>query len=124
MVTGALPMDTEAIAATVGSAMLRARTETGFIAGTFMGAVYTACPGLAEPAMIVPTVALPPAMPLTSQLTAVFNVPVTVAVNAMLLPSATTATLGEIVTVTAGLMDTVREAVFDGSATAVAVIVT
>jgi hypothetical protein len=49
---------------------------------------------------MVPTVELPPATPFTLQLTAVFEVPVTVAVNCCCPPMVTWAVVGESVTVT------------------------
>jgi hypothetical protein len=67
MVTRALPVD-------VGEVVLVARTVTVWRPGTDDGAKYR------PPASITPTVASPPAMPLTLQLT-VLGAPLTVAVN-------------------------------------------
>jgi hypothetical protein len=58
-----------------GSLTTDACTVTTLFGGTLAGAVYWPV----DP--IRPNVALPPAVPLTDQLTAVFDVPVTVAVN-------------------------------------------
>jgi hypothetical protein len=44
---------------------------------------------------IVPTVLFPPGIPLTLQVTAIFVVPVTVAVNCWVVPGATVAEVGE-----------------------------
>ena len=60
----------------VESAADTAVTVTVAGEGTVIGAVYT------PDAEIIPTVALPPAVPLTLQFTAVFEEPVTVAANA------------------------------------------
>jgi hypothetical protein len=59
----------------VESAADTAVTVTVAGEGTVIGAVYT------PDVEIIPTVALPPAVPLTLQFTAVFEEPVTVAVN-------------------------------------------
>src|SRR5712692_6576914 len=60
--------------------------------GSFAGAVY-------RPALeIVPKVELPPGTPLTFHVAAVFEVPVTVAVNCCVLPSSTFAVEGETLT--------------------------
>jgi len=48
--------------------------------------------------VIVPVVALPPGVPSTAQLTAVFVEPVTVAVNCCVAPPAMLAVVGEMVT--------------------------
>lgn len=70
-----------AITVTVAEAIfVESATETAVIVtaagvGTIMGAVYT------PDAEIIPTVALPPAVPLTLQFTAVLEAPVTAAVN-------------------------------------------
>jgi hypothetical protein len=50
---------------------------------------------------MVPAALLPPATPLTCQVTAVLDVPVTVAVNCSVAPAATFADVGEIETATA-----------------------
>ena len=86
-------------------------------AGIAAGAEY-------KPAgFIVPTAAEPPAIPLTAQFTAVFALPVTVAVKAWLLPKTTEAEAGLTATVTGGGGDgnvTVAWAKEDGLATEVA----
>src|SRR5215472_3863112 len=51
---------------------------------------------------MVPTTAFPPAMPFTLQVTAAFDVPVTVAVSCCVLPSNTLELGDETITVTAG----------------------
>jgi hypothetical protein len=61
---------------------------------------------------------------LTSQVTLVFVVPFTVAAKFIMLPGAIVAAVGEIVILVTGLIDTLIAAVFDGSATAVAAMVT
>ena len=64
--------------------------------GIVLGAVY-------NPAVvIVPTVALPPAVPFTCQVTAVFVVPVTVSRNCLVAPGLTVAEAGVTVTVIGG----------------------
>jgi hypothetical protein len=88
-----------------------------------VGAVYTA--GLVLPGVLamVPSVAFPPAMPLTSQLTLVSDAPVTFPVKVMVLPGATVAAVGETVIFTPVLfavMLIVAVADFAGSATLVA----
>ena len=60
--------------------------------GTVLGAVYR------PEVEIVPTVALPPVVPLTLQVTAVFDVPVTVAVNCRVAEVITVADDGETLT--------------------------
>jgi len=72
----------------------------------------------------VPTVALPPAIPFTLQVTAVFVVPVTVAVNCCVAPVTTEALVGLTLTVTGSTTVTEAEADLVGSATLVAVTVT
>ena len=49
--------------------------------------------------MIVPTVEFPPVMPFTLQVTAVFVLPVTLAVNCFVVPLVTLANEGDIATV-------------------------
>jgi hypothetical protein len=85
----------------VVSAALVAVTVVLTPVGTAEGAVYKP---LVE---TVPTVALPPTSPLTLQLTAVFAVPLTVAVNCCVWETTTDALVGESVTDTAGVMVTV-----------------
>jgi hypothetical protein len=78
-----LPPVEAAVATTVASAeadLVESAAETAVMVtvagvGTLIGAVYT------PEVEIIPTVALPPAMPLTLQFTVVFVEPVTVAVN-------------------------------------------
>jgi hypothetical protein len=76
------------------SAALVACTDTATGVGRFAGAVYTPL------ASIVPTVAFPPEIPFTLQLTAVLVVLATVAVNDCGSPSSTDAVAGTTVTVT------------------------
>jgi len=66
-------------------------TVAGF--GTVLGAVYK------PPVVIVPTVAFPPATPFTCQFTAIFVVPVTVAVNCCVWPGVKFTDAGETLTV-------------------------
>ena len=66
---------TLALADWFGSAMLLAVTVTVWFAVTVVGAVYRPVE------LTTPVVELPPIMQLTDQFTAVFVVPVTVAVN-------------------------------------------
>ena len=68
-------MVTAAFADLVVSATLVAVTVTTGDPGTVFGAVYRPV------AEIVPTVLFPPKVPFTDQVTAVFALPVTVAVN-------------------------------------------
>jgi len=85
--------------------------------GTCAGAVYT-------PALeIVPTVESPPAVPLTCQLTAVFEVLRTDALNDRVAPTATVAVLGLTLTTTLATV-TAAEALRVGSAAATALTVT
>ena len=77
------PLVTAAVAVTVAIAepiFVESTTDTAVMVtvagvGTVIGAVYT------PDAEIIPTVALPPEVPLTLQFTAVLEAPVTVAVN-------------------------------------------
>jgi hypothetical protein len=76
--------------------------------------------------VIVPTVLLPPRTPLTSQLTAVFVVPVTLALNCCVAPTCKLDVVGETDTATAvagGLTVTLAFALFVVSATLRAVTV-
>lgn len=66
--------------------------------GIVLGAVYNPL------AVIVPTVALPPAVPFTCQVTAVFVVPVTVSMNCLVAPGLTVAEAGVTVTVIGGVL--------------------
>jgi hypothetical protein len=113
---------TDAPALLVGSATLVAVTVCP---PAVDGAVYN------PPVLTVPTVLFPPFTPSTDQVTAVFVVPVTVAVNCCVPPSATIAVVGEMVTVIVGgggvitgVMVTVAFALLVGSALATAVTVT
>src|SRR5215470_8652682 len=77
------------------SAAFATETATTVTVGGFgmeLGAVYNPV------ALIVPTVALPPDMPFTCQLTAVFVVPVTLAMNCFVAPGLTVAEAGVTVT--------------------------
>jgi hypothetical protein len=104
----------------VGSACDTAVTVTVLGFGTFAGAVYSP---LEE---IVPTVEFPPVTLFTSQVTAVFDVPVTVAVNCCVPFAATVAGEGETVTVTivGETIATAADAAFVESACDTAVTVT
>src|ERR1039458_9453269 len=105
----------------VESAVLVAVTATLLGLGTVAGAGYKP---LAE---IVPTGGLAPAMPFTLHVTAVFVVPVTVAVNCCAPPVATVADDGETLTCTlfgAAAIVTVADADLVESAALVTVIVT
>ena len=73
---------------------------------------------------MVPSVEFPPTTPPTSQVTVASCSPVTVAWNTWVSPSATVATVGEIETPTMETIFTETDAVFEGSATAAAVICT
>ena len=76
---------------------------------------------------MVPTVELPPTMPLTSQLTAVLVVPVTVALNWRVWVACRVALVGEMETDTEGgraVTETIALAVVVGCATLCAVTVT
>ena len=64
--------------------------------GIVLGAVYNPVD------VIVPAAALPPGAPFTCQITAVFVVPVTVAMNCVLAPGLTVAVAGVTVTVIGG----------------------
>ena len=78
----------------VASAELTARTVTVLELGIVLGAVYK------PNELIVPAAALPPATPFTSQVTAVFDDPVTVTLNDFVAPARTFALAGETVTFT------------------------
>jgi hypothetical protein len=77
------PLDAAAVAITVAMAepsFVESTTDTAAIVtvagvGTVIGAVYT------PDAEIIPTMALPPAVPLTLQFTAVLEAPATAALN-------------------------------------------
>jgi hypothetical protein len=87
-------------------------------AGTAIGAVYT------PEAEIIPTVALPPAIPLTLQFTAMLEEPVTAAANVCVIPICTLAIAGVTVTVTGTTTVTCADADFVLSAVDVALTVT
>jgi hypothetical protein len=84
----------EADDAPFATLVARMLTVTG--EGRMAGAVYTPA------ALIVPTVEFPPLMPFTLHVTAVFDVPETVAVNGCCAPSNTFTDRGDIVTVMVG----------------------
>jgi hypothetical protein len=86
---------TTALLRAVGAAWLVAATARFIATGTTAGAVYRP---LVE---ITPTFELPPVTPFTLQVTAVFDVPVTDAVNCCEPPGASTATTGAIQTLVA-----------------------
>ncbi len=87
-----LVMVTEALTDLVGSALLTTLTVTTAGDGTDLGDAKSPL----EP--IRPTVLLPPAIPLTFQVTEVFTVLRTVAVNCLLPVTRTRALVGEIAT--------------------------
>jgi hypothetical protein len=72
----------------------------------------------------MPTVGLPPTMLFTLQMTAVFVVPVTVAMNCRVAPIWTVAEVGEMATAMGAVIVTVAEADLAGSAALVAFTVT
>jgi hypothetical protein len=74
-------------------AALIARTVTVLFAGTAAGAVYM------PDALIVPVAELPPVTPFTCQVTAVFDVPDTVALKDCVAPARTLALAGDTFTV-------------------------
>jgi hypothetical protein len=78
----------------VESATLTAVTCTVPPAGTDAGALYT------PPLVMVPTVELPPVVPLTFHVNAVLDVPCTVAVKVRVLFMRTVALVGEMLTLT------------------------
>ena len=104
----------------VESACETAVTVTGFGLGRAAGALYKPFEE------IVPTVEFPPVMLFTSQVTAVFDVPVTVAVNCCAPFAATVAGEGETLTLTmaGATMTTAADADFVESACETAVTVT
>jgi len=87
---------TAAVALFVVSATLVACTVTAVLAGRSPGDVYTPFE------LIVPTVALPPGIPFTLQVTEVFIVLETVATKVCVAPSSTEAAAGVMFTVTVG----------------------
>jgi hypothetical protein len=94
-------MVTVAVADLLGSACETAVTESDAGLGTVEGAKKRA--SLAVPRMVVeisPLTELPPPTPLTCQVTAVLEVPVTVAVNGWVASVAIVVKLGEMVTLT------------------------
>jgi hypothetical protein len=100
---------TAAPAILVGSAAAVALTVTFEGFGTAVGARYS------PDELIVPTVALPPVMPLTFQITEWFELFWTVAVNCLVRLMRTLAVVGEIVMVIAGAAVTLTYAVLDSS---------
>jgi hypothetical protein len=117
-VTLMMEMVTVAVANLVLSATLVARTVTVFGDGATEGAAY-------KPVTeIVPQAAPVQPVPVTVHVTAVFVVPVTVAVNCCAPPARTETFVGLTVTETTARIVTVAEADFVGSATLVAVTVT
>jgi len=106
---------TEAAADLVGSATEVALTNTCAGLGTADGAVYSPF------AEIVPQAASLQPLPATLHDTAVFDVPVTVALNCCWFFVTICAVVGEIVTTTGGMIVTEAVADFVGSATEVAV---
>ena len=87
---------TEALPEAEGSATLWALTGTVLGDGTELGAVYNPL------GVMVPTVELPPMMPLTFHVTAWFDEFCTVAVNCRVWRTLTVALEGDTVTVTGG----------------------
>lgn len=104
--------------------MLRARIVTDAPGGKLSGAVYIVLSGSVCEFTMVPVVALPPTMPLTSHVTVASGDPVTTAWNACVLPSATLAAVGDTETLTLETIVTDREVALDGSASGDAVICT
>jgi hypothetical protein len=102
----------------VESAAETAVTVTTAGAGTVIGAVYT------PDVEIMPSVALPPATPLTLQFTDVFDEPVTAAVNVWVMPVCTLADVGVIDMATGVVIVTCADEDFVASAADVAVTVT
>ena len=103
--------------------MVESTAETAVIItvageGTVIGAVYI------PDAEIIPTVAFPPAVPLTLQFTPIFDEPVTAAVNICVIPAWTVAVAGVTDTATTGAIVTVADADFVVSAAEVALMVT
>jgi hypothetical protein len=105
---------TEAVADFVGSAAEVVVTDTWGGLGIAEGAVYS------PPVEIVPQVAPLQPLPATLHDTAVFDVPVTVAVNCWWPPVSSCAVAGETVTETGGMIVTEAVSDFVGSATEVA----
>jgi hypothetical protein len=112
-----------------GLATLVAVTVKVCVMSRLVGAVYS--PKLTGPLLIVPVAALPPVVPLTLQVTAVFALPVTEAVNCSMPPRLTIGVGdigGEVIVTTtgggAGAMVIKDVATSVGSATLVAVNVT
>lgn len=116
-----------------GSAWLVARSVTGFPAGTAAGARYSTLPETAPPGaaqgfvpgrQTCPTLEFPLAIPLTPQLTAVFDEFRTLAMKLARVETGTLAEPGETVTKTMLTIVTVAEAVCGGLVWLVAWIVT
>jgi hypothetical protein len=118
-VTTAWAIATVAVPLRVGSAAETALTVTTPPEGICAGAVYSPA------AEIVPTVALPPATPLTFQVTAVLLVLLTVAVKACVpVPGSTVAEPGSTLTATGAVIVTPMNPEAAGSAAETAVTVT
>ncbi len=89
-------MVTGALADLVLSALLVAVTVTFEVDGTFVGALYSPL------VLMVPIVEFPPVTPFTFQVTEVFVVLVTVAVNCFVVFTRTLALVGEMLMATGG----------------------
>ena len=100
--------------AMVGFARLVAETVTRVGVETVAGALKS------PPLFIVPQAAPLHPAPLTLQVTAVFDVPVTDASNSSVVPEGIEVSSGVTVTATTGMIVTIAEADFVGSATLVA----
>lgn len=119
------------IVTTMGGVTVTVALPTGFGATVLVAVIAKVCGNsklagaVYKPvASMVPTVALPPAMPLTAQVTVVVMVPVTVAVNCCIAPVAMLGVEGDTLTVMGVVMDTTVVATKEGSTTLVAVTVT
>src|SRR5579872_1046853 len=109
-----------ALAKTVGLALLRARTATDWPAGITAGDVYVVRSGSVCEFAMVPTIELPPTIPLTSHVTLGSCAPVTVARNVWTALSASVAEEGDTEIWMEGAIETETEAAFAGSACGVA----
>src|ERR1700733_6274406 len=113
---------TVTLAETLGTALLRACTVTVPPGGMASGAEYVVVSGVVCEFWMVPSAALPPTTPSTSQVTVWSCAPVTVAWKICDPASATVAGEGVTATLTAGTIATETDAAFDGSACGVTVI--
>ena len=113
----ALKIDTDAEPVFDGSAALVAVTVTVAGEGTADGATYSPVP------LIVPQAAALHPAPCTLQVTAVLEVPTTVALNCWVAPVITEEVVGITVTTTTGTMVTLADAVLLGTAMLVAITV-